>query len=98
MTRQQTTHRATKGYDSPVTCFVRDEAGPLDLTGKALSVNVRHYGHTRTRMTLAATQSEPGEVQFTFPIQDRYFSYDSLYRFTVTADGLPVYDALLEVI
>jgi hypothetical protein len=98
--RRFATHRASRGYDCTIVCLVRDENGPVDLTGKELEVNVRAYGRNYTHrfLTIPGTQVDPGKVTFTVPATTMYSSLnETLYRIDLTADGVLVYEALLEI-
>lgn len=97
--RAQTTHRIPRGYDGTVDCYVRDDAGKQDLAGQTLAVTLRSYQRNCTVANLGASQSEPGLVTFTVP--DSLVSAklpETLYRFDVAADGVPVYEAMLEIV
>jgi hypothetical protein len=110
MNRQQTTHRVSRCYDDTVECFVRDDAGPVDLTGKTLTASIRHYstdptwgwdyalnyGH-RVLTTSVATQGDVGTVTFPLTADQMRRMYSTLYRFDIDADGQRVYTALLEI-
>lgn len=96
--RQQTTHRISRGYDSELLCYVRDEDGPVDLTARALTASVRAYGRNGVLTSMIATQASAGKVTFTVPadvIEKQLCG--SLYRFDVEADGQPAYQALIEI-
>lgn len=98
-TRQQTTHRIPRGYDGTVDCYVRDEAGKKDLAASTLAVTLRSYQRNCTVASVDASQSEAGMVTFTVP--DSLVSAKlpkTLYRFDVAADGVPVYEAMLEIV
>lgn len=110
--RQQTTHSATRGYDSRIVCYVRDESGPLDLAGKTLTASVRSYGSDggwcdgyggsdaqKLLASVPATQDAAGEVSFvlTADLMAHQMCGSNLYRFAIDADGELVYPALLEV-
>jgi hypothetical protein len=97
--RAQTTHRIPRGYDGTVVCYVRDDAGKQDLAGQTLAVTLRSYQRNCTVADVDATQDEVGLV--TFPVSDSLIDSklpETLYRFDVAANGVPVYEAILEIV
>lgn len=98
MGRNRATHHASRGYDCTIVCVVRNDSGPVDLTGKDLEANLRAYGRNYRFLTIPATQIDPGKVTFDLPATDMYSRLsDVLYRIDLTADGALVYEALLEI-
>ena len=97
--RQQTTHRITRGYDGSVECYVRDDAGKKDLSASTLAVTLRSYQRNCTVASADASQSATGLVTFTVTdaLMDSKLP-ETLYRFDVAADGVPVYEAKLEIV
>lgn len=110
--RQQTTHRAYRHYDSPITCHVRNESGRLDLSAATLEVYVRNLDRQcRALRTLSATGDANGVVSFIIPKGTFYAGTMGAdyqlgagdrrannFKFEVTANGALIYDALLEVV
>lgn len=87
------THRAHSGATTPITCWVRDDAGKRDVAGVALTVPVYVYGQTSPLLTLAGTRIAAGQVNFTVTAS----MSPGLYRFDVKAGDVVVYSGLLEV-
>lgn len=98
MNRRQALHHVARGYDSTVTCLIRDDTGPVDLAGKVLDVHLRPYASRYRYMALPATSDVLGEAVFTVPASSQTNRLnESLYRIDLTADGVLIYEALLEI-
>lgn len=98
MPRQMTTHRISHGYDGTLVCYMRDEQGPVDLSSASLTLSLRAYGQTPVLATVDASQESVGKVVGTIPAVVTLCQLPgTLYRFDIEADGMTVYQALLEV-
>lgn len=107
--RQMTTHRINRGIDSPVTCYVRTEAGRMDLSSATLSAAICAYGGQHVLGTLDAIGDAAGKIDFTVPARlfagvglgyDYGLSFDprNLVLFDVFANDALVYQALMEIV
>lgn len=97
--RQQTVHRVRGGYADVVTCWVRDDAGVHDLSGKTITAELRPWGGDCVSTTLDGTGDDQGKATITMPT-DLHHSHltRGLHRFDVLADETPVYTATLEIV
>lgn len=91
-------HRIFQCADTPVTAWVRTETGKLDLTGQELSVVIE--SGNRELVTLPATSSEIGKLEFTVPAETIKHSFPRLgpYVIKAFAGSRVIYTALLEVV
>lgn len=92
-------HRAYRDTDTPITAWVRTEAGRMDLSGaEAIEVAIERRGHELLRVD--ATGSELGRLDFTIPapIPQRHVPGEGVFVLKAYADGRLVYTAHLEVV
>ena len=94
------THRAYMGVDSPQTAWIRDEAGAHDLTAyDAITVEIKGPSRDRPNLTVDATGTAGGKLQFTIPADGaRKRLYPGTFNLFAKADGLVIYTGLLEVL
>lgn len=94
------THRAYMGVDSPQTAWIRDEAGAHDLTAyDAITVDIKGPSRDRPSLTVDATGTAGGKLQFTVPADGaRKRLYPGTFNLFAKADGLVIYTGLLEVL
>lgn len=91
--------RASTDSANSLRVFVRDEAGRVDLTGKALAVTLRRFGTSTTLATLPATGNALGAVSFDVGADTiRRTLFPGAYAYRVTADGVEVSAGQLEVV
>lgn len=101
--------RAYRQSNNPITVYVRDDDGPLDLTGvSVLQAAVTtdpmmggwdYQNGPAPELLIDATSPDPGKVQFTITasqIQQRL--YGPSFNLFVRADDQTIYSALLEVV
>lgn len=81
--QNQHTHIAYLFTDTPIDCYVRDDAGPMDCAGYTLQAHIRPYSRPQPTVwdygtgdpgtyaawhtEIDANQLEPGHVQFIVP-------------------------------
>lgn len=93
----QGTHRAYMGADSPQVAWVRDNDGPVDLTGVEVSVEVRQDG--KERLSFPATGNEDGRLDFTITAEGaKRRLRPGPYTLFAISDGRVIYTGLLEVV
>lgn len=93
--------KAHADADTPITLYVRNEAGRANLTGDpapVLLVSVRRFGANTPISTFPATGDAQGKVTFTVTASDvRRTLYPGGYAYRLTADGVNVQSGVLEV-
>lgn len=94
------THRAYMGTDSPQTAWIRDEGGRHDLTQyEEIVVEVKSMGRDRPNLTLTATGSAEGELEFTVTADGaRKRLWPGVFNLFAKADGKVIYTGLLELL
>ena len=89
--------RATEGAETTLRVFVRDDAGPVDMTEQALSVTFRQ--NSPILATLPATGAADGGVSFTLDAGTINRTMPpGLYTYRVMADGRVVHGGYIEVL
>ena len=91
-------HRVYEYADTPVVAWIRTESGKYDMTNAELSVVVELGGNRL--VTLPATSSEAGKLEFTVPgetIRNK-FPRQGPYVLKAFDGSLVIYTALLEVV
>lgn len=63
----QRSYQAIRRAAVPCECWVRDEAGPVDLSGETIEVQVVAYGGRHVRATWTAAGHSDGRLEFTVP-------------------------------
>lgn len=93
------TYRAHYKTDTTLTCWVRDASGKRDLTTATLTVPIYPYGSNHELATATATSTVVGKVSVAIPTSLTTARLNpGLYRFAINANGVTVYDGLLEVV
>lgn len=87
--------------DTPITLYVRNDAGRIDLTGDPtplLSVSVRRFGSAAPLSTFTATGDAQGKVTFTVTANEvRRTLFPGVYAYRLTSDGVHVQSGVLQV-
>jgi hypothetical protein len=93
--------KANADADTPITLYVRDDAGPVDLTGESapvLLVSVRRFGASMPISTFPASGDANGRVSFTVTANDvRRTLFPGVYAYRLTIDGVQAQTGVLEV-
>jgi hypothetical protein len=93
--------KANAEADTPVTLFVRNDSGPVDLTGETppvLLVSVRRFGASTPISTFPATGDALGRVSFTVTANDvKRTLFPGVYAYRLTIDGVQGQSGVLEV-
>jgi hypothetical protein len=92
------TLRAFAGSDNDFTVYVRDDDGPMVLSGvTTLEAVIRSRDYDL--LTITATSAAPGEVSFTITSENirKLLNRLGLFRLVVRADDSVIYTAHLEV-
>ena len=93
----QGTHRAYMGSDSPQAAWIRDEAGPVDLSGLDVTVEVRRGA--KRRMTVPGSGDDAGRLEFTITAESaKRRLRPGPYTLQAIADGRVIYTGVLEVV
>lgn len=84
--------------DTPITLYVRNDAGRVDLTAPLLSVSVRRFGSAAPLSTFTATGDAQGKVTFTVTANEvRRTLFPGVYAYRLTSDGVHVQSGVLQV-
>jgi hypothetical protein len=93
--------KANAEADTPVTLYVRNDSGPVDLAGETppvLLVSVRRYGASTPISTFPATGDALGRVSFTVTADDvKRTLFPGVYAYRLTIDGVQGQSGVLEV-
>ena len=93
--------KANAEADTPVTLYVRNDSGPVDLGGETppvLLVSVRRFGATMPISTFQATGDALGRVSFTVTANDvKRTLFPGVYAYRLTIDGAQGQSGVLEV-
>jgi hypothetical protein len=93
--------KANAEADTPVTLYVRNDSGPVDLTGDpapVLLVSVRRFGASTPISTFPATGDTTGRVTFTVTANDvKRTLFPGVYAYRLTIDGVQGQSGVLEV-
>jgi len=93
--------KANADADTPITLFVRNDAGPIDLGGETppvLLVAVRRFGASMPISTVPATGDTTGRVTFTVTANEVKRSlFPGVYAYRLTANGVQMQSGVLEV-
>jgi len=94
------THRAYMDADTAQSAWLRDDAGPLDLSEyETLTVEVKASGRGKPRLTLEAQGTEGGELTFTVTANGaRTRLWPGTFELFAKGDGTVIYTGLLEVL
>jgi hypothetical protein len=81
LVRQERTHRLQRYYDGVVTCYVRSEVGPVDVSGYTLTATLRPYQTPRIKPLAqsVATQDATVKGKVTFPLTVAQMQFMSAY-------------------
>lgn len=93
-------YRAFTGSDNAFIAWLRDEAGPLDLTAyTTLAVQVRR-GSDLPLLTVTPTGDALGQLDFTLTAENIAGALSALgvFRLYVLADGAVIHTGTLEVL
>lgn len=96
----RTTHRAYMGADTELSAWIRDEEGRVDLTQyDEIQVEVKRDTRDRTELTIPATGTEDGRLDFTVTAEGaRKRLRPGIFNLQVVADGEVIHIGYLEVV
>lgn len=92
------THRAYMGADTEIEAFVRDDEGPMSLSGaEQIIVRVRAMDRKEVA-TFVGTGDAGGRITFTVDGEAAKRLQPGVFGFRVYADDRTIYTAILEIV